>query len=135
MTIGPSSKNCRAAAFDQHLQLFFCILTCRNLAFSLPHVLACRAPAAHDTIDEEAEPAECGEGEDVSWDADGRRPFQAVKSLGKSGAENGRNTNLPSIQDSADEQHGEQIEKSKRNLSIDAPIRNRYQGHQQACAP
>ncbi len=61
--------------------------------------------------------------------------FRTVKGLGKTGTKSGCNTDLPSIQNSPDQQHGKQVKKSKRNLSIDAPIRNRYQGHQQGGAP
>ena len=104
--IGVGGKDRGRAAFNEHLELFFGILTRCNLVLYLKHVLAGSTSAAHDTVDEEPKPAKCGKGKNIARDTDGRSPLQAVVGLGQAGAKSGHNTDLPSIQDPADEQHG-----------------------------
>lgn len=73
------------------------------------HVFARDTPGARHTMDEEAEPAKCGKGENVARNSYGGTPLQAIERFSKTGAEGGRDAYLPPIEHPAEEQHRKEI--------------------------
>src|ERR1700675_2140036 len=85
-------------------------------------------PAADHFVDKEPHAEECGENQNIAWDAGAGAPVEGVENFSQQGAEGGDNSDLPALQHAADHQHGKQIQEAEGDVLVSSPVGKRDDG-------
>lgn len=104
------------------MELFLRFATGPDLPFDRPAVLQFPILIDFHLSGEQSYRSEGDEKQAVLRQRHGRIKLERAKKLGKDGAKGGGQSNLPALENGADEKHGEEVKEAEIDVALDNPI-------------
>src|ERR1700731_4094688 len=92
-----------------------------------------RLTAADHFVDEKSHAKECGENQNIAWDAGTGAPVEGVEHFSQQGAKSSHDSDLPALQDAANHQHGKQIKKAQGDVLVGTPVDEGNEADKHSC--